>query len=52
MKKLGLILYLIVLVFIFRYADAHSHSGSDTLIGFAGPFILVSAVYILVRDHV
>jgi hypothetical protein len=39
------ILYIYLLVDIFRRVDATSHSNSDTLIGFALPFIALSCLF-------
>ena len=40
--------YVIAIVSVFRKVDAGSHSNSDTLIGFALPFILITAIFLLI----
>jgi hypothetical protein len=45
---LVLIIYLIIIISIFRKIDLNSHSGSDTLIGFALPFIVLTIILIII----
>jgi 8-oxo-dGTP diphosphatase len=41
-------IYLFVAIFIFRNIDQTSHSGSDTLIGFVLPFIVITLLLIFI----
>lgn len=40
--------YLVLMVVLFRRADLSSHSGSDTLISFAFPFIVLTSALLAV----
>lgn len=42
------IVYVLAFVYFFLKADAVSHSGSDTLIGFFVPFILLTTILIFI----
>ncbi len=42
------LVYVVALVWIFRKIDLNSHSGSDTLIGFAMPVLVLSAVFVVI----
>lgn len=43
-----LFVYLALAIFFFRKVDATSHSNSDTLIGFALPFIVLTIILIII----
>ncbi len=53
MNRISLtIFYIASLAYFFFQADKNSHSGSDTLIAFALPFIIISIFYSLAtRKH-
>lgn len=44
---ISVVVYLVALTYFFLKADADSHSGSDTLIHFAVPFILLTTILIV-----
>ncbi len=41
-----LLVYILLIVLLFRRADLSSHSGSDTLISFSLPFVLLTVALI------
>lgn len=45
---LVLIAYIVALIAVFRRIDRFSHSASDTLIGFAVPFVLISVLFLFI----
>jgi uncharacterized membrane protein YhaH (DUF805 family) len=45
---LTVFVYLLLIIIKFRYIDRNSHSNSDTLIGFAVPFIILTSILILI----
>jgi phosphatidylserine synthase len=45
---LVMLVYFCLIIAIFQRIDAHSHSGSDTLIGFAVPFIALTVLLLLI----
>ncbi len=40
--------YFLIIISMFRGIDADSHSGSDTLIGFSLPFIVLTIVLLVI----